>query len=147
MVSVVAVDAAATHPLRRSVLRDGTASDAVEFDGDDLDTTFHLGVRLDDELVAISTWMQRRYPDLPEHVGFQLRGMATDPARRGGGIGGSLLAAGVTRCRELGGGVIWARARVPAIGFYQRHGFETRGAEYVDLTTGLPHRDIVSFLA
>jgi len=146
MIRVVELTAVQTHELRTSLLRDGTDSDEVVFDGDDERTTFHLGATNDDQLVSISSWMCRRYPDLPGHVGHQLRGMATIPAARGSGAGAGLLLAGLDRCSRLGSTVVWARARVTALSFYERHGFETRGHEYVDLTTGLPHHDIVVFL-
>lgn len=154
MIRVVELTAVQTHDLRRSLLRDGTASDRVEFEGDDDPTTFHLGAVLDDglgdglgdRLVSISTWMSRRYPDLPQHPGHQLRGMATVPAARGTGVSAELLRAGLDRCTRAGSSLVWARARVAALAFYERHGFETHGPEYVDLTTGLPHRDIVVFI-
>lgn len=146
MMRVGEIGAEDTHRLRRSLLRDGTVSDQVVFDGDDEVTTFHLGGFLDDDLVAISTWMKRRYPDLPGHPGHQLRGMATAPSARGTGVSRELLLAGLRRCAEAGSSVVWARARVAALSFYTRHGFETRGHEYVDLTTGLPHQDIVTFV-
>jgi predicted GNAT family N-acyltransferase len=146
-VQIVEIAAGDTHSLRRSVLRDGTTSDQVTFDGDDESTTFHLGVLDGGSLVAISTWMARRYPDLPALTGYQLRGMAIDTAHRSGGIGSLLLVAGLDRCRSQAAEVIWARARMSALGFYERHGFETRGPEYTDLTTGLPHIDIVRQLA
>ena len=146
MATVVEIETGDTYDLRRTLLRDGTASDRVEFDGDDLDTTFHLGAFVDDTLVAISTWMSRRYPDLPAHSAHQLRGMATTPPARGTGVSDELLIAGIRRCGEAGSTLVWARARVAALSFYRRHGFETRGHEYVDLTTGLPHHDIVRFL-
>lgn len=140
---IVDLAAADTFPLRRAVLRDGTKSDRVMFDGDDLASTFHLGVRDGGDLVAISTWMVRCYPDLPALAGYQLRGMATDPARRGSGVGAALLAAGIEQCRASGAEVVWARARTSALGFYKRHGFAPKGPEYTDLTTGLPHIDII----
>ena len=146
MIRVVEIEAEDAYALRRSLLRDGTASDQVVFDGDDDTTTFHLGAFVDDELVAISTWMSRRYPDLPGHPAHQLRGMATTPTARGAGVSDELLVTGLGRCVEAGSTVVWARARVAALSFYERHGFETRGHEYVDLTTGLPHRDIVTFM-
>lgn len=136
-----------THPLRRTVLRDGTASDDVVFDGDELPATFHLGVRVDGELAAISTWISGRYPDLPDRAAHQLRGMATAPSHRGVGIASALLADGIARCVALGSTVVWARARVSALGFYERHDFVPTGVEYVDITTGLPHRDIVRVVA
>lgn len=145
-VEIVEIDTVDTHDLRRSLLRDGTPSDQVEFDGDDDDSTFHLGATADGTLVAISTWMNRRYPDLPGHPGHQLRGMATSPGARGTGISDRLLVAGLGRCGDVGSTLVWARARVAALSFYERHGFTTKGHEYVDLTTGLPHHDIVTYL-
>lgn len=146
-VQIVEIAAGDTHPLRRSVLRDGTTSDQVVFDGDDESTTFHLGVRDGGDLIAISTWMARRYPDLPAITGYQLRGMAIDPGRRTGGVGSLLLGGGIDRCCSQAAELVWARARMSALGFYERHGFETRGPEYTDLTTGIPHIDIVRHLA
>lgn len=143
---VIEIAAHETHDLRRSVLRDGTRSDRVVFDGDELGSTFHLAVPGDRGPIAIATWMERRYPDLPALVGYQLRGMATEPAQRGRGLAAALLGAGVERCRRAGAEVVWARARVSALGFYEGQQFETRGPEYVDTTTGLPHVDIVRLL-
>src|SRR5262245_62031453 len=106
---VVDLRADETHALRRAVLRTGTASDDVVFDGDELETTFHLGVRIDGELVAISTWLRRPYPDRPGEPGFQIRGMATSETRRGAGLGSRLLDAGIERCRTAGAALVWAR--------------------------------------
>jgi predicted GNAT family N-acyltransferase len=144
---IVEIDATDTHPLRRRVLRDGTASDVVEFEGDDLGTTFHLGARVGGELIGISTWVLRAYPDRPADVAFQLRGMATDPAlQRRRGVGTALLLAGLDRCRAAGAALVWARARDTALPFYERHGFNTVGPGYTDLTTGLPHHDMLRSL-
>ena len=134
---------AETHALRRTVLRTGTPSDEVVFEGDELDTTFHLGLRDGDEVVAISTWVERPYPDRPGDRGFQLRGMATVEEMRGTGRGAQLLDAGIERCRASGAVLVWARARDAALAFYERHGFTPVGLGYVDLTTGLPHHDVI----
>jgi GNAT superfamily N-acetyltransferase len=136
-----------THALRRAVLRDGTLSDAVVFEGDELESTFHLGLRIDGEVVAISTWLERPYPDRPGDRGFQVRGMATVETHRGEGLGARLLGAGIDRCRRNGVALVWARARDTALAFYVRHGFATVGLGYVDLTTGLPHHDVIRELA
>lgn len=144
---IVELTAQQTHPLRGAILRSGTATADVVFDGDADDGTFHLGVETDDGIGAISTWVPRRYPDLPAAPAHQLRGMATAPELRGSGASSALLVHGLERCRLAGSEVVWACARLAALSFYARHGFETRGAEYVDLTTGLPHHDIVVSLA
>jgi len=147
VLTVVEITAAETHAIRRRVLRDGTASDVVEFDGDHLESTFHLAARNDDDVVVgVSTWMLRSYPDRPGEVAFQLRGMASVPEARGDGVGSAMLRAGLERCRSAGASVVWARARDTAIEFYLRHGFATAGLGYVDLATQLPHHDIVLVL-
>lgn len=140
---LVELRAADTHDLRRRVLRSGTPSDVVVFDGDEQESTFHLGWRVDGELVATSTWIDRPYPDLPTEHAFQVRGMATAPALRGRGIGALLLAAGFDRCHAAGATTVWAHARDTALEFYLRHGFRTHGPGYVDLDTGLPHHDVI----
>lgn len=142
-VVLVALRPEETHPLRRAVLRAGTPSDDVVFDGDELATTFHLGARVDGHLVAISTWLARPYPDRPGDPGYQLRGMATDPRHRGEGLAVALLEHGIERCRTGGARVVWARARDSALPFYTRFGFATIGLGYVDLTTALPHHDVI----
>jgi GNAT superfamily N-acetyltransferase len=145
---VVELQAEDTYPLRRTVLRTGTPSEDVVFDGDELDSTFHLGMRATDGTpVAVSTWMQQPYPDRPGDRAFQLRGMATVEALRGEGLGASLLEAGIDRCRAAGAVLVWARARDAALPFYARHGFRTIGLGYVDLTTALAHHDVIRELA
>ena len=42
---------------------------------------------------------------------------------------------------------MWARARDSALAFYERHGFTTAGLGYADLTTGLPHHDVVRMVS
>jgi GNAT superfamily N-acetyltransferase len=141
---IAEISAEQTHDVRRAVLRGGHADAAVVFDGDHLDDTFHLGARdAGGALAGVSTWLRRPYPDRPAEVGYQLRGMATLPASQGSGAGSAMLAAGLTRCGERGATNVWARARDTALGFYARHGFEVIGLGYVDLTTGLPHHDII----
>jgi len=143
---IVELRAQDTHPLRKTFLRDNTASDVVEFDGDDLPSTFHLGVTIDGRIVAISTWLVRSHRDDPDRHGVQLRGMATSPEYRGSGTSAALLAAGVERCRVSGAELVWAHARLTALSFYVRNGFATAGDDYVDPTTGLEHVDIVRLL-
>ena len=140
---VVEITAARTHALRRAELRNDTPTSEVHWPDDELPGTEHLGVELDGELVAISTWIERRHPDHPAETGVQLRGMATAAAHRGRGVGGLLLETGVRRCFAAGHDLVWARARDTALTFYERHGFTVHGHGYVDLTTQLPHHDII----
>jgi predicted GNAT family N-acyltransferase len=146
-VDVVEITAADTHDLRRRVLRYGTLSDAVVFDGDDDGTTFHLGIRdAGGTLVATSTWLARSRPDAAGERAHQLRGMAIEPELQGTGVGSKLLLAGLTACAELGSREVWAHARSTALAFYERYDFVVCGEEYIEDATGLAHVDVVKVL-
>ena len=138
---IARISAADTHALRRRILRAGDPDAAVEWAGDDEDTTFHLGIRnRSGVVVAISTWLQRPDPADPEAQATQLRGMATEPDLAGSGMGSRLLAAGIERCLQRGDTAVWANARLTAVGFYERAGFTVVGAVFETTDTGLPHR-------
>ncbi len=131
-----------TFALRQSVLRDGTPSNVVAFEGDDDPETVHLGWRVDGRVVGISTWMHRSYYVRPSVDAYQLRGMVTDPSIRGTGIGSKLLIAGLAYCRQQGAQGVWARARDTALEFYEAHGFSIVGDGYIDGETGEAHHDM-----
>lgn len=148
---VVEIDAADTHELRRAVLRDGAPDAVVDWSGDRDGTTVHLGVSDDaGAVIAVSTWLWTPCPLHPAEPAVRLRGMATDPAHRGAGLGSLLLAAGVARSFGIGRTsstrraseveLVWANARVEAIGFYEHHAWLATGPVFQTAETDLPHR-------
>jgi predicted GNAT family N-acyltransferase len=137
---VVELTADQTHPLRLAVLRHDTPTKQVEFPEDSLPDTWHLGLRVDGEVVATSSWVVRAYADEPA---VQLRGMATARSLQGTGLGRVLLDAGCARVAASGVHVVWARARDAALGFYQRNGFEVVGEGFIDEATQLPHHVVI----
>lgn len=137
---VTPIAAAATHDLRRRVLRDGTPTTTVEFDGDE--GAIHLGVSSNDRIIAISSWFMRPFHMFENESGLQLRGMASDPDVRGSGAAAALMQAGIGMATTLGCTHVWARARDTALGFYLHQGFQVIGEGYIDETTGLAHHDI-----
>ena len=142
--SVIEITAEQTHDLRRRVLRVGTPSAEVEWPGDRLATTTHLGVVGDTGVVAIATWLVSPSPDLDSGLaGLQLRGMATDPAVRGTGVGAMLLSAGIERARRAGVDHVWANARSSVLDFYTRHGFDITSDEFESAETAIAHRRIL----
>ena len=145
--SVVRLIPQDTHDLRRRVLRDSDSAAHVEWPGDHLASTVHLGIIVDGSVVATSTWLWAPSPDASgaDTAGLQLRGMATEPSARGLGYGQSILVSGIDHARTLAAGHVWANARVTALGFYTSHGFEVTSEEFTTADTGLAHRRI--FLA
>lgn len=142
---VAVVDAAVTTELRRAVLRPHWAV-GTPMHGDDLLDALHVAALDGDDPVGACVLVAAPYPhrELPDP--WQLRGMATAEGRRGQGIGALVLAGAVDAVRARGGGSIWCKARVVALGFYERHGFTVDTDVYVEPQTGLPHRDMYRVL-
>ncbi len=77
-------------------------------------------------------------PDAPQ---WQVRSMAVLPAHRGG-VGAALLSAAVDLASSQGAGSLWATARVPALGLYQRDGWRVVGPPWDKPGIG-PHRYVI----
>ena len=56
--------------------------------------------------------------------------MATDADVRGAGFGAALLGGCIGRATASGGAELWCNARMPAVGFYRRAGFEVVSEEF-----------------
>ena len=132
-----------THPLRLAVLRAATPTKEVVFPEDTWEGALHLGVRMDGQLVATSSWIPREHKGQPA---VQLRGMATAHKVQGTGIGALLLNAGCARYAAAGETLVWARARDAALTFYVRNGFEVEGVGFIDQATQLAHHLVVRSL-
>jgi len=125
-VDVVSVDA--VLPLRHRVLRPGRPESESSYSSDRDPCTVHLAV-LDDsgEVLACGTF----FPEpLDGKSAWRVRGMATDPRRRGQGLGTAVLHAGIEHVASAGGSLLWCNARLGALALYRRAGFETVGAEF-----------------
>ena len=114
------------RPLRHSVLRPGQTFEETAYPGDDLPDTVHLGAFDGDRLVGIASL----YKEDREGPGWRLRGMATETGVRGAGFGAALLTACIDHVAAAGGSELWCNARMSAVGFYRRAGFEVVSEEF-----------------
>jgi GNAT superfamily N-acetyltransferase len=76
---------------------------------------------------------------VPEDPGWRVRGMATEPAARGRGVGAEILAALIEHARAHGATLIWCNARPAAMSLYERAGFVAVGEPWDDPELG-PHQ-------
>lgn len=123
-----------TEELRRRVLRGGRDLPA----DPGAEHAFHIGAYEEGLLLGTGNVRREPAPWAPAVPAWRLRGMATEPSRRGEGLGAAVLAALVEHCRARGGGELWCNARTPARSFYVRAGFTEVGDEWVDPEIG-PH--------
>jgi GNAT superfamily N-acetyltransferase len=138
-VRVERVDASAGLPLRQRVLRPHQTLEELRSPDDDDPETGHYAALVDGNVIATAS-VRREPPPWEKGDGsaWRLRGMATDEQWRNAGVGARVLEAVVEHVRSHGGGLLWCNARLPALSFYRRAGFRTRGERWVDPEIG-PH--------
>ncbi|MGI8808310.1 MAG: GNAT family N-acetyltransferase [Acidimicrobiales bacterium] len=123
------ISAEDTRKLRHRILRPSQPIDATVYPGDDLADTAHLGAFEGDRLVGIASLYREDRAGGPSG-GWRLRGMATDADVQGVGHGAAVLASCVEHAAAEGGAELWCNARIPAVGFYRRAGFEVVSEEF-----------------
>jgi GNAT superfamily N-acetyltransferase len=128
-VTVRSISPEETRPMRLQVLRPQQPPEVAVYPGDDEPATRHLGAFVEGRLVGIASLYRERRADGPD-PGWRLRGMATEPMLQRRGVGRALLAACVDHVVSEGGGELWANARLPAVDFYTRAGFEVVSDEF-----------------
>ena len=107
-----------TWYLRQKVLYPEQKLYEMEMD-EDLDG-IHFGAFTDNKLVAVVSLF-------PKDDDFQFRKFAVDPDYQGNGIGNMLLTYITDFAQADGGKRLWCNARLSAIGFYIKSGFEQTG--------------------
>lgn len=64
----------------------------------------------------------------------KLRQMAVAKKKQGSGIGHSLMSFAESLARDRGYKKIMMHARDSAIGFYERHGYEVKGSQFIEIS-------------
>lgn len=125
-----------TYEVRHPVLREGRPIKDCVFDHDDDPETFHLGLFINDQLLAVVTYIKNEYPDLKE-TQYQLRGMAVLKNYQKKGFGNLLIKKGEDILKSRNIEKVWCNAREIAVNFYKNHGFEIIGKPFVIPQIGL----------
>ncbi len=115
--------------IRSIVLRNGMDIELCRFEGDEAESSFHLGYFHHASLVSVATFHLQSREGF-EGTGYQLRGMATLPHNQGKGIGNQILNFAVVYLRGQKANYVWCNARQKAYRFYQSVGFEFISAEF-----------------
>lgn len=121
------------RPLSHRVLRPGQPAAAATYAEDHLPDTVHVAAFDDDgQVVSCGTFFPEPYPGEPFEglPAWRLRGMATDEALRGQGIGAEVLRRGTAEVKARGAVLLWCNARKEAVDFYRRHAFEVIGEPF-----------------
>lgn len=138
--------------LRHRVLRLGLPRESAVFPGDEDPATLHGVAEVASRIACCATFTPEPTPaSLPSDgsaPAWRLRGMATDEAFRGLGLGSRLLRflEPLTQQRRPTG-LLWCNARIGAVRFYQREGWQVVSAEPYDIPTAGLHHTMIKRLA
>jgi ribosomal protein S18 acetylase RimI-like enzyme len=118
------ISSAETKDLRHLVLRQGKPKSSCDMQGDELESTKHIGAFLDSKCIGVLSLFLAKTERLPDSSQYQLRGMAVHPEHQGMNIGKKLILYSVKELQKMNTEVVWCNAREIAVGFYKKINFE-----------------------
>ena len=127
MIEIKKITAFETIIVRHPVLRPGRPIESCHFDGDDMPTTSHFGLFLENQLAGVISVFKIQNKLFSEENQYQIRGMAVLSEFQKKGFGEQLLQYCENEIRLKSGNLIWFNARETAIGFYEKSGYEILG--------------------
>lgn len=127
--SVKKITALETYPVRHPILREGRPFADCAFDLDNHDSTMHLGLFFNNDLVGVASFMKNNNPFFEETNQYQLRGMAILKAYQKKGLGKLLLNVGEKEVSKICSR-LWFNAREIALNFYRSNGYQTIGDSF-----------------
>jgi GNAT superfamily N-acetyltransferase len=117
----------ATFAVRWPVLRQGKPMETCRFEGDDLPMTRHFGLFEDDTIAGVASVFECKSSLFTEENQMQLRGMAVLENHRGKGFGEALVQHAENYSKSKNASPVWFNARIIAVPFYKKCGYETIG--------------------
>ncbi len=117
-------------PLRHAVLRKNQPVESCYYLDDEMQGCFHLGVTRDESVNSIASFYPQSHKDLVCNQPYRLRGMATNPAYQGQGLGKKLLLESFEILKSKNADVLWCNARITALPFYKKLNFQVVGTEF-----------------
>lgn len=125
MIQLKEIKAEDTYAIRKAVLRKNMTL-SHEMPGDHDPDSVHLGVYDENKLLCTGSFMKNNRDEFTGHQ-YQLRGMATAEGSQRKGYGRILLEKAEDFFKVRGIDLIWCNARVSALEFYKKSGYETIG--------------------
>jgi GNAT superfamily N-acetyltransferase len=123
-IQVQKITAFNTIDLRSRILRPGQTVELCHYAEDEFESTFHLGIVLNNKVVCNGTFiLQGNENFLDATCPYRLRGMATDLLFQRQGLGKHIIAEAIVELKKRGCDLLWFNARTSAEIFYDKLGF------------------------
>src|SRR5690606_31114974 len=119
-VSIKQIHYTETYPVRQIILRPQRPLETCFFQGDELETTFHFGLFMEDKLAGIISLFKNNSPLFSQEYQYQIRGMAVLEEYQKYGLGRQLVAHSEEFLKSTSTELIWFNAREIAVNFYKK---------------------------
>jgi GNAT superfamily N-acetyltransferase len=137
MFQIKKINASETYLLRHAILRQNEPIEKCVYPFDTAFSTLHFGLFENELLVGIVSIFETK-KDLFEDVKqFQIRGMAVLESHQKKGYGAALIEHAVDYLQKEKEFLIWFNARIIALGFYEKLGFEKTGNPFEIFPIGM----------
>lgn len=138
MIEIKKITASALYPIRHEILRNGEPIEKCIYPNDNAETTSHFGLYVKDMLVGVISIFKTSNPLFNDEKQFQIRGMAVLETHQKKGYGAALVNKAVAHLKTNENNyTLWFNARIIAIGFYEKLGFEKIGDAFEIDTIGV----------
>lgn len=130
MKKIKEITSADTFIVRHPVLREGKPIETCSFEGDDLSSTKHFGLFVDENLTAVVSVFQNNNSIFNMQNQFQIRGMAVLKNFQKKGFGEKLVHHCENYLKAINAELIWFNARENAVPFYEKLGYRIVGDQF-----------------
>lgn len=127
MIKIEEITFQETFPVRHPVLRAGKPIESCHFDGDELDSTKHFGIFIDNILVGVTSLFMQHHSFFDHQTQMQMRGMAILDSYQKQGLGEKLLVTCEDYLKKEKNALLWFNARAKAVPFYEKLGYQIIG--------------------
>ena len=137
MFDIRIITAAETYPLRHKILRQNEPIEKCVYPYDTADSTVHFGLFENNVLFGIISVFETKKDIFTDKKQFQIRGMAVLENHQKKGYGAALVKHAMEYLQKEQEFLIWFNARIIALGFYDKLGFEKIGTVFEIVPIGM----------
>lgn len=131
MLTIREISALEAYSVRHPVLREGKPIESCHFDGDELDSTIHLGLFINCALIGVISLFKNKNANFIENKQFQIRGMAVLKHHQKMGYGIKLIKEAEHIIHKYNCNLLWFNARERAVDFYKKMGYTVIGESFI----------------
>ena len=130
MILLKEITALETYSVRNPVLREGKPIESCHFEGDDLQSTIHVGLYVNAALIGVLSLFKTKNAAFQSDNQFQIRGMAVLIHHQKRGHGLKLMHEAEVIAKKYDCKILWFNARKKAVGFYEKMNYKIIGEPF-----------------